>query len=108
MRFAEIVRIPRLGWLAGALVIALAASFALRTSPTVAPPQVDIDETIEVTIGVHDNVGDSSCASDVTTEGARIYVHLREDPKSCAGVTRVYRVEGDHLVFEQELIDIDI
>ena len=106
MRFAEIVRIPRLGWLAGALVIALAASFALRTSPIVAPPQVDVEETIEVTIGIHDNVGDPSCASDVTTEGSRVYVHLREDPQTCAGVIRVYRIEGDRLIFEQELIDI--
>ena len=36
----------------------------------------------------------------------RVYVHLPEDRKTCAGVTRIYRVEGERMIFEQELIDI--
>jgi hypothetical protein len=105
MRFAEIVHTPRLSWLAGALVLTLGSALALRTSPIVSPPQVDVEEPLELSLNVHDNVGDPTCASDVTTEGTRVYVHLKEDPKTCAGVTRVYRIEGDHLIFEQELVD---
>jgi len=105
MRLAEMV-VPRMGWLAGAFALTLAGSFALRGSPVVGPPVLDIEESSELAVHVRDNVGEGSCASDVTTQGTRVFVHLREDPKTCSGVVRVYRVEGDHLVFEQELIDI--
>ena len=69
-------------------------------------PAVDVDEPNELSVRVRDNVGDGSCASDVRTEGTRVFVHLREDPKTCSGVVRIYRTEGDHLIFERELIDI--
>lgn len=106
MRLAEVV-VPRMGWLAGsALALGLIGSFAVRGSPLVAPPVVDVEDPNELAASVRDNVGEHTCASDVTTEGTRVFVHLREDPATCSGVVRIYRVEGDHLVFEQELIDI--
>jgi hypothetical protein len=104
MKLAEIV-VTKTGWLAGAAALVLCGSFAFRSAPLVAPV-VDIEAPNELAVDVRDTVGDRSCASDVTTQGSRVFVHLREDPKTCAGVVRVYRVEGDRLVFEQELIDI--
>jgi hypothetical protein len=103
MRLAEIVRT---GWLVGAAAGAFAGVVALR-APTVATsaPAVDVNERDQLSVHVRDDIGDS-CASDVRTEGTRVYVHLREDPNTCSGVVRVYRIEGDHLIFEQELIDI--
>jgi len=95
-----------MGWLAGsALALGLFGSFAMRGSP-LTPPVVDVEEANDLAASVRDNVGEHTCASDVETQGSRVYVHLREDPATCSGVVRVYRLEGDHLVFEQELIDI--
>ena len=105
MRLAELVQTRKLSLFAGSLAIALGASFAFRAHTLVAPPVVDIEDHSDITVNVRDAVG-APCESDVTTQGARVFVHLREDPATCSGVVRVYRVEGDKLIFEQELIDI--
>ena len=102
--FAERSPLPRLTWLAAAAATALTA-FALAHNPVVpAPPQVDVEPPINLPITIHDTIGDS-CASDIAQSGSRIYVHLRENPQTCAGVTRVYRIENDRMIFETELPD---
>ena len=105
MRLAEVARV---GAITGAAALALAGIIATRAPSTaMLPPQVESQkgEPLELSVKVQETAGDS-CAGDVRTEGTRVYVHLPEDPKTCAGVTRVYRVDGSQLIFEQELIDI--
>jgi len=105
MRLAEVARV---GVITGAAALALVGILATRApSNEMLPPQVEATkgEPLELSVKVQETAVDS-CAGDVRTEGARVYVHLPEDPKTCAGVTRVYRVEGERLIFEQELIDI--
>ena len=106
MRLAELVHLPRLTWFAGGLAASLALALALRPVAVSAPAQVDYEDPIEITVRIHDNVGDPPCAADVTQHGDRVSVHLIDNPNTCAGVTRIYHYEGDVLVFDQERVDL--
>jgi hypothetical protein len=67
---------------------------------------IDMADSDELGIDVRDSAGTGDCASSVTTLGSRVYVDLHDDPDDCTlGVIRVYRVEGNRLIFEQELIE---
>ena len=104
MRLAEAVRS---GWVLGIATLAVGATLAARAVTPAAPARITVDGAPEVpAVGVRDSVGDPPCASDVTTIGNTVLVHLVEDSSTCTGVVRIYRVEGDQRVFVGELDDL--
>ena len=95
MRLAEALRS---GWVLGCAALAVGATLMVHTATAARPTPFTVDLPPEVpALGVHDTVGDRCI---VTRPGSPI--HLTEDPDTCANVIRVYKVEGDHLIFDHE------